>query len=83
MRTIKDTPCDKCDYPDRSIGSEWCDSWSDEPVHLCWHCGGEGFGIVGVDWDQDDPINNDPPMDASDTCPCCRGSGLAKDCTFW
>lgn len=52
----------------------------DEPV--CWYCHGEGWGIVGNDWDSDDPING--PYDGDvQRCPNCGGSGNAKDCTFW
>lgn len=48
----------------------------------CHYCGGEGWGIVGCDWDSDDPING--PYDGEiQRCPCCGGSGMAKDCTFW
>ncbi len=48
----------------------------------CWHCGGEGWGIIGDDWDSSDPING--PYDGEvQRCPCCGGSGDAKDCTFW
>ena len=49
---------------------------------LCWYCDGEGFGIVGVDWDCDDGVNG--PYDGeTETCPCCHGTGRADDCTFW
>lgn len=48
----------------------------------CHYCGGDGWGIVGTDWDSDDPING--PYDGeTEQCPCCHGSGKAKDCTFW
>lgn len=48
----------------------------------CWYCGGEGYGIVGNDWDSDDPING--PYDGEiERCPCCGGTGQAEDCTFW
>lgn len=51
----------------------------DEPCHTC---GGDGWGIVGVDWDSDDPING--PYDGEiEKCPNCKGSGLAKDCWYW
>lgn len=49
---------------------------------LCHYCGGDGYGIVGTDWDSDDPVNG--PYDGEiEKCPCCNGSGKAKDCTFW
>lgn len=48
----------------------------------CHYCGGDGWGIVGCDWNSDDPING--PYDGEiERCPCCHGSGKAKDCTFW
>lgn len=48
----------------------------------CHTCGGEGWGVVGSDWDSDDPING--PYDGEiERCPNCRGSGKAKDCTYW
>lgn len=48
----------------------------------CTYCDGEGWGIVGLDWDSDDPING-PYVGETERCPNCRGSGLAKDMTFW
>jgi len=55
----------------------------DEDIdELCHYCQGEKWGIVGVHWDSDDPING--PYDGEiEPCPCCGGSGLAKDCVFW
>ena len=48
----------------------------------CWYCGGEGYGLVGVDWDCSDGING--PYDGeSERCPCCHGSGKADDESFW
>lgn len=47
----------------------------------CHYCGGEGWGIRGHDWPNDDPIND--PDGETERCPCCHGSGQAKDCTFW
>ena len=52
-----------------------------EESQPCWQCGGEGYGLSGYDWPNDDPINN--PDGKFDTCPCCGGSGDAKDCTYW
>ena len=49
----------------------------------CWQCGGDGWVTVGLDIDQDDAINNDPPMHSTIKCPCCHGSGAADDCTYW
>lgn len=72
--------CPRCDQP-----YEACDCYLDYNDGIddpCWHCGGDGGGIVGVDWDGDDPING--PYDGEyERCPCCGGSGLARDCTFW
>lgn len=48
----------------------------------CHYCGGDGWGIVGTDWDSDDPINGPYPGEIQQ-CPCCNGSGDADDCTFW
>jgi len=48
----------------------------------CHYCGGEGYGVVGCDWDSDDPING-PYEGEVQKCPCCHGSGKAEDCTFW
>ena len=54
----------------------------DDSERSCWHCGGEGWGIVGNDWDCDDCING--PYDGEiQRCPCCNGTGNAEDCTFW
>jgi hypothetical protein len=48
----------------------------------CWTCGGEGWGIVGVNWDSDDYING--PYDGDiQQCPNCRGSGQLKDCWYF
>lgn len=48
----------------------------------CWRCGGEGWGIVGTDWDADDPING--PYDGDvERCECCGGTGRAEDCVSW
>lgn len=48
----------------------------------CHYCRGEGWGFVGTDWDAADPVNGPYPGEAEE-CPCCGGSGRAKDCTFW
>lgn len=70
------------DYDDEP---EDCDCGDEEcPIcgASCHYCGGEGYGMVGCDWDSSDPING--PYDGEiEDCPCCGGSGLAKDCTFW
>jgi len=54
----------------------------DPDLELCHTCRGDGWGIVGVDWDSDDYING--PYDGEvSPCPNCGGSGLEKDCTYW
>lgn len=48
---------------------------------LCHYCDGDGYGTVGIEFPCDDPL-----WEAEGTfkkCPCCHGSGKAKDCTFW
>jgi hypothetical protein len=64
------------------------DYCSDDERDQCWQCGGDGYLIAGVDIDLDDPVNNcdwSMGVDAGEVgkCPCCHGSGLAKDCTYW
>ena len=62
--------------------SRFEDDDDDGEDRSCWQCGGEGWGIIGLNWTCDDPING--PHDGDiETCPCCNGSGLAKDCTYW
>jgi hypothetical protein len=62
--------------------SEDADPYDEDRESDCYYCGGQGVGIVGLDWDTDDAING--PYDGeTEKCPCCNGSGLAKDCTFW
>jgi hypothetical protein len=49
---------------------------------FCWYCHGEGWGLVGTDWDCTDGVNG--PYDGDvEKCPNCHGSGKAEDCTFW
>lgn len=67
-----------CEWDDDS----WdCDCGDDDCPRCntnCWHCRGAGF--TGDDWDVD------PLWDCPGTvmrCPCCGGSGKAKDCWFW
>ena len=67
------------DYDEEQEG-EWFDGDPDD--QRCHYCDGEGWGIVGCDWDTDDAING--PYDGEiQRCPCCHGSGDAKDCCFW
>lgn len=44
----------------------------------CHQCLGDGF-VFGEELD--DPDMYEPSQ--TYTCPCCRGSGHAKDCTYW
>jgi hypothetical protein len=64
--------------------AEWDDyEYTDFAEDSCCHyCCGEGFGIVGTDWDSDDGVNGPYPGDI-EQCPCCGGTGKAEDCTFW
>lgn len=62
-----------------------CDFYDDadgDDERNCHYCGGKGWGIVGCDWDSDDPINGPYPGEVQ-KCPCCHGSGRSEDCTFW
>ncbi len=61
---------------------EGYDEEYDPSTAPCTYCDGEGWGIIGVDWDCDDPING-PYDNEIESCPNCHGSGLAKDMTFW
>ncbi len=59
---------------------EWdddCDDY-DPDGNECHACGGEGW-VMGSELD--DPLWYD--QDESYRCPCCGGSGEAKDCTYW
>lgn len=33
------------------------DEYFDDELENCWYCNGEGWGIIGLDWDCEDPIN--------------------------
>lgn len=55
------------------------DLYDPEDDRECWQCGGDGWGIVGQDWSGSD-WNVDGEIQR---CPCCGGSGDAKDCTYW
>ena len=58
-------------------GEIWCDDcW---PCHTCH---GEQWGIIGGDWESEDPING-PYEGDIERCPNCGGTGKEKDCTYW
>lgn len=66
------------DYNDCACGDPDCPECGRD----CSYCGGEGYGVVGADWDTDDAING--PYDGDiERCPNCGGSGDADDMTFW
>jgi hypothetical protein len=67
---------------DDAEGYEFDDDLVPDPDADCWRCHGEGWGMVGCDWDSDDPING-PYNGEIERCNCCGGSGLAKDCWYW
>ena len=80
MTTENGQTTTKVGQQDEEFSWDHDDDYDDES--RCWQCGGQGWGIVGVDWDCDDPING--PYDGEcETCPCCGGSGQADDCTYW
>lgn len=69
---------DPFDEPECMCGDDECPQCG----RSCTECRGEGSGMLGVDFS-----NNDPLWDGPDgtviTCPNCHGSGLAKDMTYW
>lgn len=82
-------PCEIRNWRARHEYSRWMDKMTDLSVDdsrtndpRCHTCDGDGWGIVGADWDSDDPING--PYDGEiEKCPNCHGTGLEKDCWFW
>jgi len=60
-----------CSYGDDDIGDE---------DNLCHYCDGDGWGIVGLDWDCEDGVNG-PYNGETERCPNCHGSGLSNDTT--
>ncbi len=54
----------------------------DPATEPCHYCHGDGFGIVGLDWDGADGVNG-PYEGECETCPCCNGSSKEADATFW
>lgn len=53
----------------------------DPESDYCWTCGGEGWGVRGEDWTNDDSVND--PDGEIERCPNCRGSGSADDVWYW
>lgn len=64
--------------PDCMCGDDDCPMCNKD----CWQCHGEGAVVIGGDWDSDDPVNGPYPGQIQ-RCPCCCGTGKAKDCTYW
>lgn len=58
----------------------------DDACHICGksclECNGEGWGILGHDFSNTDPLWDGPDGTVME-CPNCHGSGLAKDMTYW
>ena len=58
------------------------DDWDDcDPDSECWQCNGEGYVIIGEEVPARDIDLGDEGK--SRACPCCNGSGSAKDETYW
>ena len=51
----------------------------DATENACHHCGGEAL-MWGEELDDGSGWYDDGKLYR---CPCCNGSGKAKDCTFW
>jgi hypothetical protein len=67
------------------LAYEYDDSERDDD---CWQCRGEKYLVAGEDIEIQDAVNNyDWSMGCHagevGKCPCCGGTGLAKDCTYW
>ena len=77
MSTAWERPPEYDDEPDCMCGDNECPQCNKS----CHYCGGDGCGAYGDDWDNPNPLwyKDGEIID----CPCCHGSGLAKDCTFW
>lgn len=82
--TIYTWHCEHCNkqFEAGSAAFEQCDCICCDDCTPCHTCGGDQYGIIGIDWDSDDYING--PYDGDTTpCPNCGGSGKEKDCTYW
>ena len=65
------------------LNDDWDGEEDLDPEEVfCWTCGGDGCGVVGVDWESEDCVNGPYPGEI-EKCPNCHGSGLAKDCWYW
>ena len=60
-----------------SASHDEADYYDDETDQNCHFCGGDGY-MMGDELDDLDMYDADKVY----KCPCCRGSGDAKDCTF-
>lgn len=71
--------CQECQWQADNIDP---DDYESDPDAPCTECHGDGWGILG-----DDFANTDPLWDGPDgqviRCPNCHGSGKAKDMTYW
>ena len=80
--------CDCLNRVNKDHAEDYLDDWDaanddfGDSDDRCPDCGGDGWGIVGLDWESDDPINGPYPGE-SQQCPNCHGSGKAEDCTTW
>lgn len=66
------------DEHDCACGDDECPSCGAR----CTECGGDGWGILGCDFCNIDPLWDGPDGQIVE-CPNCHGSGLAKDMTYW
>lgn len=66
------------DEPDCMCGDQECPQCNPS----CWQCGGDGWGVLGDDFSNTDPLWDGPDGQIV-KCPCCHGSGKAEDCTYW
>jgi hypothetical protein len=77
--------CDVCTKLFMAHPSNAYDEYGQVECMDCWACPtchGEQWGIIGVDWEMDDPING--PYDGDvEKCPNCGGSGKWKDATYF
>jgi len=57
------------------------DDFYDPDEGYCWQCGGDGY----VDGEDIAQFYDYGWIDINKiyTCPCCGGTGDAKDCTYW